>query len=91
MASRLRTALFELSPRAKWTDRFRHAAAVLKSFTVSVDAAGTWSAGLDVEPAEGFADHANLALDLTDVLLAIGQAAADASVGWSCSSTRSSS
>lgn len=77
VASRLRTALFELSPRAKWTDRFQHAAAVLKSFTISVDAAGNWSAGLDVEPAEGFADHANLALDLTDVLLAIGQAAAE--------------
>lgn len=77
MATRLRSALFELSPKARWTDRFQHAAAVLKSFTVSVDVAGTWSAGLDVEAAEGFADHANLALDLTDVLLAVGQAAAE--------------
>lgn len=77
IATRLRTVLFELSPKAKWTDRFNHAAAVLKSFTVSVDSAGTWSAGLAVEAAEGFADHANLALDLTDVLLAIGQAAAE--------------
>lgn len=75
MAGRLRTALFELSPRAKWTDRFQHAASVLKSFTVSVDAEGTWSAGLDVEAAEGFADHADLAMDLTDVFMAIGQAA----------------
>ena len=77
IATRLRSALFELSPKAKWTDRFQHAAAVLKSFTVSVDAAGTWSAGLDVEAAEGFADHANLALDLTDVMLAVGNAAAE--------------
>lgn len=77
IATRLRSALFELSPKARWTDRFRHAAAVLKSFTVSVDGAGTWSAGLDVEAAEGFADHANLALDLTDVLLAVGQAATE--------------
>ena len=77
LATRLRTALFELSPKARWTDRFKHAAAVLKSFTVSVDAAGSWSAGLDVEAAEGFADHANLALDLTDVFLAIGEAAAE--------------
>lgn len=77
MGTRLRTALFQLSPKAKWTDRFQHAAAVLKSFTVSVDAAGTWSAGLDVAAAEGFADHANLALDLTDVLLAVGEAAAE--------------
>lgn len=77
ISSRLRTALFQLSPKAKWTDRFQHAAAVLKSFTVSVDSAGTWSAGLDVEAAEGFADHADLALDLTDVLLAVGEAASE--------------
>ncbi|MEV5000296.1 ATP-binding protein [Nocardioides sp. LML1-1-1.1] len=77
IATRLRTALFELSPKARWSDRFRHAAAVLKSFTLHVDAAGAWTAGLDVEAAEGFADHANLALDLTDLLLAVGEAAAE--------------
>ena len=75
IATRIRSALFELSPKARWTDRFRHAASVLKSFTLSLDSTGTWSAGLDVDAAEGFADHANLALDLTDVLLAVGQAA----------------
>ncbi len=77
IATRLRSALFELSPKTKWTDRFQHAAAVLKSFSVSVDASGTWTGGLDIEAAEGFADHANLALDMTDVLLAVGQAAAE--------------
>ena len=81
VATRLRSALFELSPKAKWTDRFMHAAAVLKSFTVSVDAAGSWSAGLDVEAAEGFADHANLALDLTDLFVAVGEAASERSRG----------
>ena len=75
IAMKLRTALFQLSPRKKWSDRMKHAAAVLTSFTISVDAEGTWSAGIDIEAAEGFADNANLALDLTDVLLAIGQAA----------------
>ncbi len=75
IATRLRTALFELSPKAKWSDRFKHAASVLKSFTISVDQSGTWTAGLDVEAAEGFADHADLALDLTDVFLAVGEAA----------------
>jgi hypothetical protein len=77
ISSRLRSTLLELSPRARWTDRFRHAAAVLKSFTVSVDASGTWSAGLDVEAAEGFADHGDLAMDLTDVFLALGEAAGE--------------
>lgn len=75
ISARLRVALLQLSPKARWTDRFQHAAAVLKSFTMSVDAAGNWSAGLDVETAEGFADHANLALDLTDVFIAVGEAA----------------
>lgn len=75
VSARLRTALLELSPRVRWTDRFRHAAAVLKSFTISVDASGTVSAGLDVEAAEGFADHADLAMDLTDVFVALGEAA----------------
>lgn len=75
LAARIRTALFELSPKARWTDRFKHAAGVLKSFTVSLDATGSWSAGLDVAAAEGFADHANLALDVTDVFLALGEAA----------------
>ncbi len=75
ISARLRAALLELSPRARWTDRSKHAAAVLKSFTISVDASGTMSAGLDVEAAEGFADHANLSMDLTDVFLALGEAA----------------
>jgi hypothetical protein len=81
MASRLRTALLELSPKARWTDRFTHAAGVLKSFTVSMDPTGSWSAGFDVEAAEGYADHANLAQDLTDVFLALGEAAREQEKG----------
>jgi len=75
ISTRLRSALLELSPRVRWTQRFRHAAAVLKSFTLSTDAAGTIPAGLDIEAAEGFAEHAHLAMDLTDVLIALGEAA----------------
>ncbi|MGE4426222.1 MAG: ATP-binding protein [Solirubrobacteraceae bacterium] len=81
MAAKLRTALFELSPKARWTDRSRQAAAVLKSFTLSVDESGGLSAGLDVDAAEGFADHSNLGLDITDVFVAIGEAAADKEKG----------
>lgn len=53
----------------------RHAAAVLKAFTVHLDPIGGFSAGIDIEAAEGLADHGDLALDLTDVLVAIGEAA----------------
>jgi AAA ATPase domain len=75
LAGRLRRSLLELSPKARWTDRFQHAAAVLKSFTVSLGADGGVSASFDVEAAEGYADHANLSLDLTDVFTALGEAA----------------
>lgn len=81
IASRVRTALLQISPRARWTGRTRHAAAVLKSFTVTVDALGTWTAGLDIEAAEGLADHEDLALDLTDLFLAVGDAAAEHATG----------
>lgn len=77
LASRLRTALLQLSPRARWSDAVRRAAGVLTSFTVQVDAQGRWQAGLGVDAAEGIADHGDLALDLTDLLVAIGEAAAD--------------
>ncbi len=81
VGAKLRTALFQLSPKARWSDRFNHAASVLKSFTISIDPNGSWSAGLDVGAAEGYADHADLALDLTDVFVAIGEAASERGKG----------
>lgn len=73
--SQLRAALLRLSPRARWTERGRNAARVLSSFIVSVDQTGTVSASWDQEALEGVADHGDLALDLTDVLVAIGEVA----------------
>lgn len=81
IAAKLRTALFQLSPKAKWTDRLKQAAAVLRSFTTSVDETGGLTFGLDVDAAQGFADHANLTLDLTDVFVAIGEAAGEEGKG----------
>ncbi|WP_341932938.1 ATP-binding protein [Microbacterium sp. LWO14-1.2] len=75
MASLLKATLLRLSPRAKWTDRMRRAAAVVTSFALSVDQQGAWSLSWDVEAAEGFADHGELGMDLTDVLVAVGEAA----------------
>lgn len=37
IAAKLRTVLFQLSPKARWTERFKQAAAVLKSFTLQVE------------------------------------------------------
>lgn len=74
MFSQLRAALLRLSPRARWTDRGRRAAEVLSAFAVSANHDGftvTW----DVPPAEGLADHGDLGMDLTDVFVAVGEAA----------------
>ncbi|GAB3093820.1 ATP-binding protein [Isoptericola nanjingensis] len=81
VALRLRTALLELAPRVRWTDRFRRAAAALSSFTVSVDATGQFQAGLNVDAIEGLGDHGDLSMDLTDVLVELGEAAKDKGSG----------
>src|SRR5699024_5991996 len=81
IASKLRSALFELSPRAKWNDKFERAAAALKSFTFRVQADGTLTANLDICAQEGLADHGNLALDLTDLFVTLGEAARSRETG----------
>lgn len=75
LSAKLRTALFELSPRARWSDAMRRAAGVLKPFSLGVDPSRSVFAGLDIDSAEGFADHGDLAMDLTDVFVALGEAA----------------
>lgn len=79
--TRLRAALLRLSPRARWSDRARHAAGVLRSFIISVDQAGTISASWGVDALEGEADHDDLRMDLTDVLVAIGELAREQAKG----------
>ncbi len=75
MFSQLKAALLRLSPRARWTDRGRRAAEVLTAFAMSIDSSGTFSVSWDIPAAEGLADHHDLGMDLTDALLAIGEAA----------------
>ena len=76
MGGLVRRALFSVAPSTKWQDRGRRAAAVLRSFQITVTAQGELTAGLSgVDPAEGLADSGNLADDLTDVFVALGQAA----------------
>lgn len=81
IAVKLAIALLELSPKARWTQRFRRAAEALKSFSVKVDATGSLSAGLDIGASETLAVHGDLSTDLTDVLVALGEAAGDAKRG----------
>jgi len=75
MAQLVRRALLQVTPKAKWKDRGHRAAAVLKSFQITVSPQGELTFGLDVDAAEGLADSGSLGEDLTDVLVALGEAA----------------
>lgn len=82
MASLVRRALLQVAPRSRWQDAGRRAAQVLRSFQFTVSPEGEVSAGLgDVEPIEGFADSGNLGEDLTDVMVALGEAAQEHETG----------
>jgi hypothetical protein len=81
MANLVRRALLQLAPRARWKDRAARAAAVLRSFQVTVRPDGSVTAAFDVEPAEGLADSGRLDDDLTDVFIALGEAAQEHRTG----------
>jgi hypothetical protein len=75
MAQLARRALLQVAPRARWKDRGARAAAILKSFQLTVSPEGSVTFGLDVDAAEGLADSGSLSEDLTDVLVGLGEAA----------------
>jgi AAA ATPase domain len=72
-----RRALLDVSPAARWKPRAAHAAAVIKSFGLTVDPNGKLSFGIDVDPADGLADSGDLTMDVSDVVVALGEAALD--------------
>ncbi|MCM3659094.1 ATP-binding protein [Agromyces mediolanus] len=73
--SQLKSTLLRLSPRARWTECDRRAAEVLSAFALPMVKPGAFGLSWDVVPAEGAGDHGDLGMDLTDVLLAFGEAA----------------
>ena len=81
MARESRRALFSIAPRARWRDKARRAAAALTSFSLTVSPDGSITAGLDVEAIEGTADSGMLDADLTDLFVALGEAAQDYATG----------
>jgi hypothetical protein len=81
MAHLVRRGLLQLSPRARWDDRMTRAAGILRSFTITVSSEGTLGASLDVDAVVGLADSGDLAEDLTDLLVALGEAAQSRGTG----------
>jgi len=76
-----RRALLHVAPKARWKDRARRAAGILKSFTLTFSSEGALTAALDVEPVAGVADSGELAEDLSDLFVALGEAARDHDTG----------
>jgi hypothetical protein len=81
LARSFRTVLFEISPKAKWGAKAKRLAGVIRSFTLSVDPDGRITAGLDTDAEEGFGDSGDLTADLTEMLIAVGDAAAEHETG----------
>lgn len=81
MAQLVRRALLQAAPRARWKDRAKRAAAALRSFQLTVSSEGTITAGIDVDALEGVADSGELAEDLTDLLVSLGEAVAEHQTG----------
>ena len=81
MAVLCRRALLELAPKERWRERARRAAGVLRSFSITVTTDGALTASLGVDPVAGMADSGDLGDDLTDVLVALGEAAQESGVG----------
>ncbi len=81
LALHFRRLLLEIAPRERWRDRMQRAANVLRSFTLNIDPAGTLTAGLNATPAQGVGDSGQMDIDLTDVLVAVGEAAKDHGTG----------
>ena len=75
-----RRALLQMSTKKRVGDRLRRAMSVLKSFEVVLP--GDVSFKLGVGPQPGEADSGDLADDLRDVLVAVGEAAAEAGCGF---------
>jgi hypothetical protein len=75
MAQLVRRGLLQVAPKSRWKARAARAASVLKSFQLTVSAQGELTFGLDVDALEGLADSGSLGEDLTDVLVALGEAA----------------
>jgi hypothetical protein len=81
MAHLTKRALLEIAPTQRWKARARRAARILQSFSLTVSTDGSVTGSLDLEPLAGKADSGDLGEDLTDLLVALGEAAEDHETG----------
>jgi hypothetical protein len=77
MAHLTKRALLEIAPKQRWKERARRAGSVLQSFSLTISTEGSITGSLDLEPLDGRGDSGDLGEDLTDLLVALGEAAQD--------------
>jgi AAA ATPase domain len=76
LSPHLRSLLFDLNRLAGAGDKVRRGLGVLKSFVSSVKlTVGDIDIGIDIEPEQGSADSGDLEVDLTNLFIAIAEAA----------------
>lgn len=76
-----RKALLRLSTKKRLGHKARRALGALKSFEVSLGEA-SFKLDIDIDPAQGLADSGDLVEDLRDLMIATGEAAEEAGVGF---------
>lgn len=81
IAQLARRALLRIAPRARWKARAERAASVLRSFQLTASPEGAVAASIGVDPLEGVADSGDLGEDMTDLFVALGEAASDHETG----------
>jgi hypothetical protein len=81
MSRLARRALLTLSAPDSWKQRAQDAASIIKSFGLTFKPDGSVAVGFDVDAASGRGDSGDLSDDLTDVFVALGEAAKEASLG----------
>ena len=75
---RIRNLLYKLNRLAGAENRVRRGLAVLKSFAGAIKLSlGEIELGLDISPEKGTADSGHLEMDLTDLFIAVAEAAED--------------
>jgi hypothetical protein len=81
LALRLRAVLFELDRMGAVSERVKDAMRALTSFAWRVNPDGSQSFSMGVDARRGVADSGNLAEDLTDLFVAVGEAARERRTG----------
>lgn len=77
LAKEARRVLLHLDRMGALSQKVKRALRIFKSFTIKLEPDGGLSAGLSVDPELGAADSGILAEDVTDLLVALGEAAQD--------------